>query len=343
MEQREKRKLFTTIGKYSLVILCLILVVCVVKGFMAIDRFMRQTGITPGLIARLIIDDGLPLKSSDDRTNVLVLGIGGGTHEGADLTDTMQIVSIKHNPKSMAFISIPRDIWSETLKDKINSAYHYGELKKKGGGLVLSKVIVEDVVGMPIHYAILIDFSGFQEVIDRLGGVEVNVSKAFTDNEFPIAGKENDECDGDPLFKCRYESIHFDEGLQHMDGSRALKYIRSRHAEGEEGSDFARGRRQQEVLVALKEKIMRPREWFSFSRASELMRIVDDTTDTDMNVGELVSFGKRFARIKDAQIQHISFESELYDPPLSWYGRYVLIPSVDFETIKAYIKTQLHD
>lgn len=326
---------------YGVIILCLILVVLLARGVLFLNRFMGQTGITPRLVASLVFGDGIPLKNIEGRTNVLVLGIGGGSHEGSDLTDTMLIVSINRNPRSMAFISVPRDIWSETLKDKINSAYHYGEQKKQGGGLLLSKVIAEDVVGLPLHYAILIDFSGFQKVVDTLGGIEVYVSQAFTDDEFPISGKENDECDGDPDKRCRYERVHFDSGLQHMDGVVALKYIRSRHAEGEEGSDFARSRRQQEILVALKEKIMRPTEWFSFARVSELSRVVDEATETDLNIGELASFGKQFAGINDDQIRRISFESQLYSPPVSWYGRYVLIPVVDFESIKQYIETQL--
>ena len=153
-------------------------------------------------------------------------------------------------------ISVPRDIWSDSLKDKVNSAYHYGEEKKKGGGLTLSKAIVSDVVGLPIQYALVLDFSGFEKVINLVDGVEVNVPKSFTDPDYPIPGKENDECNNDPEYRCRYEALHFDAGVQVMDGARALKYVRSRHAEGDEGSDFARGKRQQEVILALKTKLM---------------------------------------------------------------------------------------
>ena len=74
----------------------------------------------------------------------------------------MFTLSLNTATKTVALISIPRDIWSETLKDKVNTAYHYGEEKKKGGGLLLSKVSVEDVIGIPVQYAVVIDFSGFK-------------------------------------------------------------------------------------------------------------------------------------------------------------------------------------
>lgn len=312
-----------------------------VKGLLASLRFMRTTGLTPALVARLLVDDGVTLKSSQDQTNILLLGIGGGTHEGADLTDTMMVVSLDSQDKSVTLLSIPRDIWSETLKDRINSAYHYGEEKKKGGGLLLAKVSVEDIVGIPIHYSFLLDFSGFKEIIDVLGGIDVNVSKAFTDHNFPIAGKEKDTCPGDPANRCVYETIHFDAGMQHMDGERALTYVRSRHAEGQEGSDFARGRRQQDVLVALKNAMVDPTKWFSSERVSQLRDIVNRATDSDMNLAELATVGKRVMSVQDGQIQKISFENLLYVPPSYMYGRYVLVPKEDWDTIHAFINESL--
>lgn len=308
-------------------------------GFYWYLRFMRTTGITPGLIARLVVDNGVKLKSSGSRTNVLILGSGGGEHEGADLTDTMMVLSVEAQKKSVALISIPRDTWSDTLKDRVNTAYYYGEEKKKGGGMLLAKVIVEDVIGMPIHYGFLIDFSGFKKIIDLLGGVDVNVTRAFTDNEYPIAGKERDTCPGDPTNRCVYESIHFDEGKQHMNGEVALKYARSRHAEDEEGSDFARSRRQQDIMIALKDKIVHPIQWFSFSRLTTLPRILDDAMDTDMNIGELATVGKWFIKTKESAVKKIAFDTLLIEPPVYLYGgRYVLVPLENWDSVHSYLR-----
>lgn len=302
---------------------------------------MRTTGITPGLLVRLVFDDGVKLKSSWDRTNILLLGIGGGTHAGADLTDTIMVVSLDSKNKSVALISVPRDIWSDTLKDKVNSAFHYGDEKKEGGGMLLAKVIAEDVVGIPIHYGMVIDFSGFKKVIDEFGGIDVNVSRAFTDNDFPKEGMEDQSCPGDPTNRCVYETVHFDEGVQHMDGDRALKYARSRHAEGEEGGDFARSKRQQDLIVALKDAVIHPSRWFSFDRAATLWRVTDEAIDSDMNIAELATVAKRFVSMKDSETKKVSIDELFFVPPTYLYGKYVLVPKDDWDSIYEYIKQQL--
>lgn len=292
-------------------------------------------------VGRLLLGGGSPLASSNGRTNVLLLGIGGGTHEGADLTDTILVVSLDTTKKTMAFISVPRDIWSETLKDRINSAYHYGEEKQKGGGLLLAKVSVEDVIGIPIHYGMVIDFSGFQNLIDAVGGIDVNVPTAFTDTKYPKPGMENATCPGDPTNACVYETVHFDAGVQHMDGARALIYARSRHAEGDEGSDFARSRRQQLIVVALKNKVMRPLTWLTISRIQSLPDIIDDATDMDMTLGEVFTLGKRFVGVGENAVKKISFDDQLEVPPSYVYGKYVLVPKEDWEAIHSYIRAQV--
>lgn len=157
-------------------------------------------------------------------TNILVMGIAGGDHAGEDLTDTMIVASISSIQKTVDLVSIPRDLWMPDIRAKINSAYHYG-------GNNLAKKEVEEVIGMPIHYTVLINFSGFKDIVDAIGGVEVNVENTFTDNFYPIAGRENDTCGGDRTYLCRYESITFEKGLVVMDGTTALKFVRSRHAE----------------------------------------------------------------------------------------------------------------
>lgn len=328
--------------KIIFIVVVLVLVIILGKIYLSADKFIKDTGLSPGFFVRAVFDTGSMLKSTDGRTNVLILGIGGGTHEGPDLTDSMLVLSINQSKNSLALISVPRDIWSDTLKDKINSAYHYGEEKKKGGGMVLARAIAEDVIGMPVHYAVVVDFSQFQKVIDIVGGVDINIPVAFTDKEFPIAGKENDPCGGDPEFSCRYQTISFATGLQHMNGERALDYVRSRHAEGEEGTDFARNRRQQDLLVALKQKLIKATVWFPPDKGAALFHALDDATDTDMTLGEFFTVGRLFEQTKQANILKISFDSLLTNPPVYLYnGLYVLVPTESFAAIHGYIKSQL--
>lgn len=340
MQQKFKR-LFDTRIKTALTLFVAVATVFVVGRVAVVSvRFANETKLTPTTLARLAFDTGAPLKQTDGRTNLLILGIAGGTHAGADLTDTMIILSISPEQKNVALLSLPRDLWSDTLKDKVNSAYHYGEEKKKGGGFVLAKTVVEDIVGVSMHYVFMIDFSGFRDIIDLVGGIDVNVPIAFTDPEFPIEGRENDLCDGDSTFACRYEPLHFDQGLQYMNGVRALAYVRSRHAEGDEGSDFARSRRQQDVLLALKAKLVNPKVWIT-KQPLALFRALDDATETDMNIGELATVGKLLLRTSEERIKRISIEPLLESPALWMYGKYVLVPKEDFDAIHAFVKGQL--
>src|SRR3990170_5959163 len=146
------------------------------------------------------------IRVFNGRTNVLVLGKGGEGHAGANLTDTIIFTSFSHQDTGLTLISVPRDIWVPEIRAKLNAAYFWGKQKEEWGGLTLTKSLVEDILGQPIHYAVVLDFNGFKKVIDVLGGIEVEVERAFVDEKYPIEGKENDECGGDKEFKCRYES-----------------------------------------------------------------------------------------------------------------------------------------
>lgn len=320
----------------------------VVFGFTALFGLLRlgsyikaTTGITPISIVALLLDGESIINSTDGHINVLLLGIGGGDHEGGDLTDSMIIASFNTQKKSLALISIPRDLWSETLKDKINSAYHYGEQKKKGGGIALSKAIVEDVIGIPIHYSVVYDFSQFATFIDAIGGVDVEIEQSFTDTMYPISGKEEDLCGGDPTYACRYETVTFIKGVEHMNGARVLVYVRSRHSEGDEGSDFARSRRQQEVLQAIKQKLPALKLFFHPKLALTLFALIDKATDSDMTIAQDIALGKLVMRMNDAPIQKISIEPYLEEAPQWKYERYVLEPNVDYDQIHAFIEEEL--
>lgn len=335
-------RLYGSKFRMVLVVLAIFTVLAFIgKGILFVFRFAWTTGITPRVVVQLLFDTGADLAPIKDRVNIALLGIGGGNHDGADLTDTILILSFNQKKQSLGMISVPRDIWSDTLKDKINSAYHYGEEKRKGGGLVLAKAVVSDMVGLPIQYGIVFDFTKFTRIINLVGGVSINVPQAFTDTEYPIAGNENDTCGGDPTFACRYETIHFDQGVQTMNGERALTYVRSRHAEGADGSDFARSRRQQEVLVALKDKLTSAAVVYNPVKLHELYVAFDDATDTDMNIAELTTVGKLFVRVPLSRVMRISIENELYEPPVGWYGRYVLLPRESFEQIHDYVNRSL--
>lgn len=221
--------------------------------------------------------------------NILVVGYGGGKHDGAFLTDTIILARVDPKAQKVFLVSIPRDIWvtiptdgKEGRRWKINAAYALGlddrqypkklpEFTGEDGAGRLAEYVVGQVTGQTISYFVGLDFSGFTNTIDTLGGVDINVKPAFTDAQYPIDGKEDDLCGRTPeevpeldkraatgsaelVYPCRYETLKFDAGMQHMDGATALKYVRSRHSL-QDGSDFGRALRQRKLLLAVKQKV----------------------------------------------------------------------------------------
>lgn len=259
---------------------------------------------------------------------MLVMGKGGQGHEAPDLTDTMVLVSINSIDRKIVYISIPRDIWIPKIRAKINSAYYWGNQKTEGGGLILAKSTVEEIVGQQVNHAIVLDFKVFKEVVDVLGGIEVVVERAFEDDRYPIAGRENDICNGDPLFICRYETVKFEAGNQKMDGETALKFVRSRYAKGDEGTDEARQKRQQIIIGAIKNKILTADILLNPWKIKALYKVVTSSIETDIDMDTQAVLLREVIRSKSNLKSYIVPEDLLFNPPVSKFydNQYVFVP-----------------
>jgi LCP family protein required for cell wall assembly len=228
--------------------------------------------------------------AAEDRINVLLMGIGGLGHDGPYLTDTLIVASFQPSTKKVAMISIPRDLLVDIPGHgwwKINNANHFGEKDNPGHGGELASQVVSQNLGIPIHYYIRIDFNGFEKVIDDLGGIKVYVDRRFTDAEYPTLDD-------------KYQVISFDAGWQTMDGDTALKYVRSRHGNNGEGSDFARSKRQQKVLQAFKERVMAYNTLLNPKKLSKLISAFGEHVQTSMELADVMALGK-IAQTSDTQ------------------------------------------
>ncbi|OGM60848.1 hypothetical protein A2892_04300 [Candidatus Woesebacteria bacterium RIFCSPLOWO2_01_FULL_39_10b] len=277
---------------------------------------LRNTGASRylGLVYDFITLPSGKIKVIGNRTNILILGKGGAGHDAPDLTDTIIFASFDQDSSSISLISLPRDIWLPDLRAKLNSVYYWGNQRQVGGGLVLAKSVVEEIVGQPVQYAVIFDFEAFKKVIDTLSGIEVEVENSFADKKYPIAGRENDLCGGDSEYKCRYETLRFTQGKRFMDGETALKFVRSRNAEGDEGTDLAREKRQQKVVAAIKDKVLsreillRPKKWF------ELRDVALRYVETDLDNSALAILARRFYQSRD-NINSQVFPEDLLENP----------------------------
>ncbi|MBI4225823.1 LCP family protein [Candidatus Roizmanbacteria bacterium] len=281
------------------------------------------------------------LKTYNDQVTILILGIAGSQHDGGTLSDSMIVANYNLKNHRLLTISLPRDIWSDTLQDKINTAYAYGEAKQKNGGLKLAKAEVGAVIGIPIQYALVIDFAKFKALIDLLGGIEIDVDRSFTDKQFPIPDRENAECDGDPDFKCRYETVSFKKGITHMDGATVLKYVRSRHAVGVEGSDFARNKRQQKVLEAIKNKVFANIKKYNLNDLKKLYQVLDKLLTRDISNQQVAIVVKNIIFLRDFAQKEISLSQDFFLVPDNnlYNGQYVLMPREgNFANLHLYIQ-----
>lgn len=278
------------------------------------------------------------LRKVNNQVSILVLGIAGGTHDGPTLSDSIIVANYNFEKNRLLTIGIPRDVWSSTLRDKINSAYAYGEAKKENGGLTLAKAEAGAIVGFPIEYAVVINFSKYKGLIDFFGGVNVNVQRSFVDHKYPLEGKEDDPCGGDPDYKCRYETIQFNQGLQHMDGTTALKFVRSRNAIGAEGSDFARSKRQQLVTEDLKSKILATLFSLNVDKTKKLYLELNDAVQRDIENQQVASLIKNVVFKGHFYQKDFAYPRELFvTPDVSLYdGRYVLIPKNGYQNLHEY-------
>lgn len=247
----------------------------------AFKRLLPVIGIL--LLAFVIVLPGMylyitrtALDNTDDRTNILILGVD----EIAQLSDTILIASIRDNDEDsaeVALVSIPRDLYVDVPEfggNKINAAYALGENNDyPGGGAGLTADTIENQFDTPIHYYAALDFEGFEQMINSVGGVTIDVETAIDDPHYPAPNYDG------------YDPFSIEAGTHHMDGETALKYVRSRKTT----NDFDRAYRQQQVLLALRDRVFESGILpLNIPRVFNLVRVTETQLDSDMHRLEML-------------------------------------------------------
>ncbi len=233
---------------------------------------------------------GTPLpKDAYGHTNILLLGQGDEGHQGADLTDTMMIASIDPKTRSVAMLSIPRDLYltkpgGKMQPGRINEQYwnyrralEFGpdKMERSAASQIAMRELADQLgtlLNIQIHHTIKVDFIGFVQAVDAIGGIEVDVPQGLVDTQYP-----------GPNYS--YQTFAISAGLQTLDGETALKYARSRHST----SDFDRSRRQQMILKAFGDKVKTQGLLTKPDQIVSLMNIMQDHVETSMTFRELLS------------------------------------------------------
>lgn len=316
-----------------------------------LSKIFVKTQPSPSPVATQTSRDGInfgtppPNSNQQGIYNTVLLGYGGAGHDGSMLTDSIIIVHVNTNNKTAALISIPRDLWVPG-GHKVNADASINGFQNMGG-------LIQNITGLPTDYFAAINFSGFVKLIDNLGGITVNVPKTFDDYFYPITGLENDTCGktADEInalkakysstqlemqFTCRYEHLHFEKGPANLDGTTALKFVRSRHGD----SDFGRSDRQFAVLKGILAKLV---SLHALEKANTTLDNLVSMVSTNLNLEAAKNIIQVVGDTGQYKITeyHLSTENFLNEGK-SAEGAYILYPKAgmyDYSQIKAYVQS----
>ena len=261
----------------------------------------------------------LPDNTPAGRVNILLLGADTRPGDTYGHTDTIIVATIDPATKTAGMLSVPRDLWVNIPgygQNRINQAFRLGQIKAHpGGGPALLKETIAANLGITIDYYVQIDFAGFEQVVNTLGGVEVCVphtidaaayygytAQDVNADEFysfvpvqPAAGEEA-AAEITPAAQKGYEFLYIEAGLHTLDGATALRYARTRASAT---ADFARVQRQQAVLLAMRHKAL---QLGLLAKAPQLWKAMRHTIETDLQPADILPLARLAMQIPRANI-----------------------------------------
>jgi LCP family protein required for cell wall assembly len=259
--------------------------------------------------------------------NVLLLGTDERPDEGAPMrTDTIILMTLDPASQTAGMLSLPRDLWVPipgfNITTKINTAYGMGERSNyPGGGEQLVMDTVGSFVGQPVPYFVRVNFNGFVDLVNLIGGIDVNVAKTIHDDKYPTDDYG-------------VETFHMDAGPQHLDGEMALKYARTRNVD----DDYGRSRRQQEVLRAVFEKV-RSAEMIPtlLANAPRLLYTLGNSVATNIPLGKQLELASYVNENPPREIRQLVLDSRYGEETYSAEGAWILLP--DRARVRAAVNT----
>ena len=253
-----------------------------------------QTGITTTQALTTSLNMPHPWNGKE-RVNILVMGIDQreGEKDTAFRTDTMIILTLDPVTMHAGMLSIPRDLWVPIPgydNGRINTANFLGDAYSyPGGGPALARKTVEQVLGVPINFYARVNFTAFEDLIDTIGGITVDVPEDIYDESYPT------EDYGTQVFSIK-------KGVQTLDGATALKFARTRHTLA--NGDFDRARNQQLVMLAVKQKLSDPQTFLQLlSNAPQLIQKLSSSFKTDMSFDQIQQLAALAQKVDQKNIQ----------------------------------------
>jgi LCP family protein required for cell wall assembly len=330
-----------------------------------------------GSLGRMVPGVSNDLKGEKEgRINILLLGMRGEKLTGGGLlADTIMVASIDPKNNKIALFSIPRDFYvsdpARDSKSKINAVYAYGEERKSGGGIADMEKVVGDIVGQPISYSMAINFQGFTDLVNAIGGVDVDLKEPFEES---MQFNEEKACDSyvftvptgkwenkistylrtnaagkkvevhvkkptyplctNPSTECG-GNFKLSAGKQTLNGDQALCFARSRKT----SSDFERAKRQQLIIQKIKDKALSAGTLTDFNKINGILNSLGDNVRTDMQAWEIKRLWELEQGMKNPTMSQRVLENTeeglLYNPQQTPETGYILLPIGDnYDKIK---------
>jgi LCP family protein required for cell wall assembly len=248
-----------------------------------------------------------------------MIGIDGvnDNYYRAARSDTIIMLGVNFAAKTANMLSIPRDLWvpltglGTITADRINTAYHYGELfGVPGGGPAALSTVLSTTFGLRVDRYVVVNFDSFIQGIDAIGGVDINIPKPLHDPAYPLR-------DGTGTIV-----IDFPAGQVHMDGATALIYARIRH----DSSDFTRMRRQQQVLFAARDKLLSP---LTLPQLPGLVQVLMGAARTNLSLQDMALLGCLAPQVNKQSIQSWVIDGNMVQDTRLQDGADVLLPNMD--------------
>lgn len=264
--------------KNTIVIAGVILVVVV--WYLGIQRSAKLIkplqNSTISLVSKTIGEE--MTKDEFGNINVLLIGFGWAEHRWGFLTDSMMVASLNPDMGVVTFISIPRDLYvnKDGYVARLNALLPFSmnrqprdeeESQRFASWAMFLKEKIEDITSLKIPYYVGISFAGFENLIDKFGGVTINVPKPINDLTFP---------DRETRW---YDPLRLQAGIQTLNGYDALRYARSRHS----SSDFDRSYRQQQILSALADQVKGSIKITQIKKMEELFAMIKEVVRTNIS------------------------------------------------------------
>jgi LCP family protein required for cell wall assembly len=251
--------------------------------------------------------------------NILLIGIDGfnDNYYRAARSDSIILVGVNFAAKTAQMLSVPRDLWvqlpnlPQVPEARINTAYHYAEFYGlPGGGPAEMTAVIANTFGLRVDRYVVINFSAFEQGVDAIGGIDLNLPAPIHDGSYPLR-------DGSGTI-----AIDFPAGPVHMDGVTALIYARLRH----DSNDFQRMRRQQQVLFAVRNKLLSPR---TLPQLPALAQVLFSSARTDLSFEDIALLGCVAPQVSSEAIQSWVIDSRMTTPTKLADGAQVLLPNLD--------------